>query len=61
MKPKTTSRMLRRQKRCIQLGAFLVSLLGRRKVWIQHRAGEGLETTQTKLEAALRAFFHKEF
>lgn len=44
----------------VQIGDYALSTFGG-KILIASRAGEALETTEEKLNAALRHFFNREF
>lgn len=45
----------------IRVGDFVISNLGKDKVWIQHRSGDGMSTTNKELEKCISEYFHKEF
>lgn len=45
----------------LRLGAFGLRRLGRGKIFITYRSGEGMETDEAKLEAVLQKFWDEEF
>jgi hypothetical protein len=45
----------------IEIGDLRIARLNAQKLWMQHRAGEGMEVDQKKLTKLLEKFFWREF
>jgi hypothetical protein len=44
----------------IYIGEYRLRQFGLGKIWLDHKDGEGMETSEAKLQEHIKAYFHRE-